>query len=99
VSRDATARRLYEANFATREFYVRKHLQYLTEARLRKEEQQDAAIGEKGGKKAAARLGAGYGRLVLASYYQDIITLRDVSSYLGMKLSYLGDFERAIGMA
>jgi Zn-dependent peptidase ImmA (M78 family) len=99
VSRDATARRLYSANLATREFYVRKHRQYLEEARARREEQSDAAIGEKGGNKAAALLGTAYGRLVLASYYQDVITLRDVSSYLGMKLSYLGDFERAVGMA
>jgi Zn-dependent peptidase ImmA (M78 family)/transcriptional regulator with XRE-family HTH domain len=98
VSRDAMARRLYTANLATLEFYVRKHQQYLEEARVRKATQPDAPIGEKGGDKAAALLGAAYGRLVLASYHQDLISLRDVSSYLGMKLSYLGDFERAIGM-
>jgi Zn-dependent peptidase ImmA (M78 family) len=99
VSREVTVRRLVTAGLATREFYARKRAQYLAEQRRRKEQEADKAVPEKGGRRAAARLGLPYGRLVLSSYYQDLITLSDVTNYLGMKLSYLPDFESAMGMS
>ena len=39
--------------------------------------------------------GRGFTRLVLRSYYDQRITLNDVSSYLGAKVKYIPDLERA----
>jgi Zn-dependent peptidase ImmA (M78 family) len=39
--------------------------------------------------------GRGYTRLVLRSYYDNRITLNDVSSYLGAKVKHIPDLERA----
>jgi Zn-dependent peptidase ImmA (M78 family) len=39
--------------------------------------------------------GRGFTRLVLRSYYDDRITLNDVSSYLGAKVKYIPELERA----
>jgi Zn-dependent peptidase ImmA (M78 family) len=39
--------------------------------------------------------GRGFTRLVLQSYYDERITLNDVSSYLGAKIKYIPDLERA----
>jgi len=39
--------------------------------------------------------GRGFTRLVLRSYYDERITLNDVSSYLGAKVKYIPDLERA----
>jgi DNA-directed RNA polymerase specialized sigma subunit len=36
-------------------------------------------------------------RLVLQSYYQDRITLSDVSEYLGVRLKHLSKIEQAVG--
>ena len=42
--------------------------------------------------------GRGYTRLVLRSYYDQRITLNDVSSYLGAKLKHIPALERAAFM-
>ena len=39
--------------------------------------------------------GRGFTRLVLRSYYDQRITLNDVSSYLGAKVKYIPALERA----
>ena len=39
--------------------------------------------------------GRGFTRLVLRSYYDQRITLNDVSSYLGAKVKYIPELERA----
>jgi Zn-dependent peptidase ImmA (M78 family) len=69
---------------------------------LEKERQQaaeDAALEKKEVKKRPIMLmswnGRGFTRLVLRSYYDQRITLNDVSSYLGAKLKYIPDLERA----
>ena len=39
--------------------------------------------------------GRGFTRLVLRSYYDQRITLNDVSNYLGAKVKYIPDLESA----
>ena len=39
--------------------------------------------------------GRGFTRLVLRTYYDDRITLNDVSSYLGAKIKHIPELERA----
>lgn len=47
---------------------------------------------------AVTSLGQGFVKLVLVSYYQDRITSRDVSAYLGVRLKHMARIvERVMG--
>ena len=98
VSREALLLRLVTLKRATWEFYNAQR------ARFHDEYLQMAAEKAQGEKKSVpikqpillmSRNGRGFTRLVLRSYYDQRITLNDVSSYLGAKVKHIPALERA----
>lgn len=96
VSREVIVRRLLTLGRASEAFYRHKRMEYLAEYRLYKEKQE--SFPENYGRKCASILGT-FARLVIQSYYRDLITLSDVSGYLGIKLRHLPELERYLGAA
>jgi Zn-dependent peptidase ImmA (M78 family)/DNA-binding XRE family transcriptional regulator len=96
ASRFVVLRRLLTARRTTAAFYNAKHEDWLAAARdqaARKESQG----GPPPDRAAVAERGQTFVRLVLQSYYQDRITLSDVSEYLGVRLKHLSKIEQAVG--
>ena len=98
VSREALLLRLVTLHRATWKFYYEQRVRFLQEYR------QTALEKAQGEKKPVAiprpvmlmsGNGRGFTRLVLRSYYDQRITLNDVSSYLGAKVKYIPALERA----
>ena len=99
VSREAFLLRLVSMRRASWEFYM--------ERRMRFQNEFDAAAAAKAlAPKKEVKIprsiqlmswnGRGYTRLVLRSYYENRITLNDVSSYLGAKLKHIPALERVV---
>lgn len=93
VSEEAILRRLLTLGKTTRGFYQSKRKGYEElAARL-------AAKKSKGGPAphiaTLARYGAAYARLILQGYYQNRLTLADVSGYLSLKLPHIRKLESA----
>lgn len=98
VSREALLLRLVTLNRATWEFYNAQRARF-------QEEYRQAAAQHALGKKEPIPIkrsvllmswnGRGFTRLVLRSYYDQRITLNDVSSYLGAKVKHIPALERA----
>jgi Zn-dependent peptidase ImmA (M78 family) len=97
VSREVIVRRLVTIGRSPEAFYRQKRNEYLAQYRARQDAPKEP-VPENYGRKRASILG-NFARLVLESYYQDKITLSDASGYLGIKLKYLADLERAVGVA
>jgi len=98
VSREAFLLRLVTLRRASWDFYRARQKKY------KDEYEAAAALKAIGPKKPVAIKrpillmswnGRGFTRLVLRSYYDQRITLNDVSSYLGAKLKYIPALERA----
>jgi Zn-dependent peptidase ImmA (M78 family)/DNA-binding XRE family transcriptional regulator len=98
VSREALLLRFVTLHRATWKFYNEQRARFLEEYR------QTALERAQGEKKSVAiprpimlmsGNGRGFTRLVLRSYYDQRITLNDVSSYLGAKVKYIPALERA----
>ncbi len=96
ASRFVVLRRLLTARRTTVAFYNAKHEEWVAAARA-----QAASRETQGGpppdRAAVAERGQTFVRLVLQSYYQDRITLSDVSEYLGVRLKHLPKIEQAVG--
>jgi Zn-dependent peptidase ImmA (M78 family)/DNA-binding XRE family transcriptional regulator len=98
VSREALLIRFVSLKRATWDFYRERRARFLEEYRRAaeekaKEEKKDVRI-----KRSVMLMswnGRGFTRLVLRSYYDQRITLNDVSSYLGAKLKHIPALERA----
>ncbi|MEO6966390.1 MAG: XRE family transcriptional regulator [Acidobacteriaceae bacterium] len=98
VSREALLLRLVTLNRATWEFYK-------TQRRRFKDEYAEAAATKAMAEKKPIPIkrpillmswnGRGFTRLVLRSYYDQRITLNDVSNYLGAKVKHIPALERA----
>lgn len=97
VSRHALLLRLVTLNRASWEHYNEWVTVFDEETRLATEER--AAVKNTARIKRPVMVmtwnGRGFTRLVLRSYYDQRITLNDVSSYLGAKVKYIPDLERA----
>ncbi len=92
VSRDVILRRLLINHLVTKEFYDSKRERLL---------QEYESASRSGGfttpdKKAIAMSGRAFVRLVLNSYYQEKITLSDVSDFLDVRLKWLPQIEKAV---
>jgi Zn-dependent peptidase ImmA (M78 family)/transcriptional regulator with XRE-family HTH domain len=94
VSRFVVLRRLLVAGRTTPEFYREKHEEWTADTRQNKRKTEG---GPPPDRVAVAERGQTFVRLVLQSYYQDRITLSDVSEYLGVRLKHLSKIERAVG--
>jgi Zn-dependent peptidase ImmA (M78 family)/transcriptional regulator with XRE-family HTH domain len=93
VSREVVLRRLLEAGRTSRTFYRGWRERYLKEYEQYRSEQGGFAPPDV---QAVSHAGPAFVRLVLASYYQERITSRDVSEYLGVRLKHLANIEARV---
>ncbi len=101
VSREAVLRRLLTFGLTTQRFYRTKRAQYTEEFLAQQERQRERLSGEafrrNPPREAISTIGRPFVRLVLDNYYQDRITLSDVSSYLGVRVKHFPRIEQAVG--
>jgi Zn-dependent peptidase ImmA (M78 family)/DNA-binding XRE family transcriptional regulator len=97
VSREVILRRLLIQGLTTNEFYEIKRKQFREEyyewLRLKKDRDREQKGGPKQQDIVTSSTGYFFVRLVLANYYQDKITLSDVSDYLDVRLKHLAKIE------
>jgi Zn-dependent peptidase ImmA (M78 family)/transcriptional regulator with XRE-family HTH domain len=102
VSREALLRRLLTLDRTTSEFYGRKRAQYLAEylaARARHREQAASVeIKRNMPQETVSTFGRPLVRMLLGNYYQDRITLSEVSGYLGLKVKHIPKLEQVAGL-
>lgn len=99
-SREAVVRRLFTFNRTNRAFYLEKREQYKQEYIAKKE--QDAAkpkgeIKRNMPQEAISNYGRPLVGLVLQHYYQDRLTLSEVSGYLGLRTHHVFALEQKLG--
>ena len=98
VSREALLIRFVTIKRATWDFYRTRRVRFLEEYREAAEEKAKGPNKQIPIKRPVMLMswnGRGFTRLVLRSYYDNRITLNDVSSYLGAKLKHIPALERA----
>jgi len=94
VSREVILRRLLTLGLTTAAFYQGTRKRFLEEYAGRPSPSGPVPVH----RKALSQAGTPFARLVLVSYYQERITARDVSEYLGVKLRHMpGIEERVMG--
>jgi len=101
VSRETVLRRLLTFGLTTRHFYRTKRAQYNEEFLAQQERERERRKGQdfrrNPPREVISTCGEPFVRLVLDNYDQDRITLRDVSSYLGVRVKHFSRIEQAIG--
>lgn len=103
VSREAVARRLLTFGLTTNRFYQQKRAQYrqeyldwLERERKRlKESKQEFFTNPP--RDTVNAMGKPFVRVVLNNYYQDRLTLSDVSRYLGLRVKHMTRLEQFVG--
>ena len=90
VSREVAVRRLLRFNLVSDAFYQTKRYQYANEW---KESRYQKILS----RDVLSDLGRPFVRLVLNAFYNELITLSDVSSYLGIRVCYVPKIERELG--
>ena len=102
VSREAILRRLLTFSRTTDAFYRRKREEYLAQYLAQRERQQqlsaDTEIKRNMPQETISNLGRPFVRMLLGNYYEDRITLSDVSGYLGLKVKHIPKLERVAGL-
>jgi Zn-dependent peptidase ImmA (M78 family)/DNA-binding XRE family transcriptional regulator len=102
VSREAVVRRLLTFNRTSESFYRRKRAQYKAEREARRAREkakfQEQEYRRNPPRDAVSNFGKPFIRLVLNNYYQDRITLSDVSSYLGLRVRHVPKIEQTVGL-
>jgi len=102
VSREAILRRLLTFNKTTKEFYALKRAQYNLEfhalRRRQKEEALKKDIKRNMPQETVGNFGRPFIRMLLGSYYQDQITLSEVSGFLNLKVKHLSKLEQVAGL-
>jgi Zn-dependent peptidase ImmA (M78 family) len=102
VSREALFRRLLTLDRTTNEFYEQKRAEYADEyaaIRARKKEQAEGAeIKRNMPQETISNFGRPLVRMLLDNYYQDRMTLSEVSGYLGLKVKHIPKLEQVAGM-
>lgn len=102
VSREALLRRLLTFELTTQAFYRAKRAEYQKEflRQRERERERSRSSGETFARNpprdALTNFGRPFVRLVLESYYQDRMTLSDVSGYLGVRTRHIPTLERNI---
>lgn len=103
VSREAVVRRLLAFNRTTVRFYQRKRDQYEREYREWKDRERkrlresDREFRRNPPRDTVSAMGKPFVRVVLNNYYQDRLTLSDVSRYLGLRVKHLSRLEQFVG--
>lgn len=96
VSREVVVRRLLILGRATEAFYRRKRALYKAQFAERERTEVKSSGYESQSSKAVNINGPAFVRLVLENYYQERITLSDVSSYLNVRVKHLPRIEQAV---
>jgi Zn-dependent peptidase ImmA (M78 family) len=103
ASREAVVRRLYTFGRVSREFYEAKRAQYGREWQQhrarQKDEFKDKPFRKNPPQDALSDFGKPFIRLVLNTFYNDQITLSDVSSYLNVRVRHVPTIEQKMGLA
>jgi Zn-dependent peptidase ImmA (M78 family) len=99
VSREALLRRLLTFDRTTSAFYGKKRNQYSNEysvtKALRKAQPLETEMKRNMPQETVSNFGRPFVRMILGNYYQDRITLSDVSGYLGLKVKHIAKLEQA----
>jgi Zn-dependent peptidase ImmA (M78 family) len=99
VSREALLRRLLTFDRTTSAFYGKKRTQYNDEyavtRALRKVQPPETEMKRNMPQETVSNFGRPFVRMLLGNYYQDRITLSDVSGYLGLKVKHIPKLEQA----
>ena len=102
VSRETLLRRLLTFDRTTVDFYRRKRAQYLAEylatRERQKEKSADAEMRRNMPVETISNFGRPLVRMLLSNYYQDRITLSEVSGYLGLKVKHIPKLEQVAGL-
>ncbi len=101
VSREAAVRRLLTFGHTTSGFYRRKRSQYaaeLAERQARLKAAPSKPIPRNMPQETISNLGRPMVTAVLGNYYQERITLSDVSGYLGLKTKHIPRLEQVAGL-
>ncbi len=102
VSRETLLRRLLTFDRTTAEFYRQKRAQYIAEylamRERQKEKSADADIKRNMPVETVSNFGRPLVRMLLSNYYQDRITLSEVSGYLGLKVKQIPKLEQVAGL-
>ena len=102
VSREALLRRLLTLELTTQAFYRAKRGEYQDEflRQRERERERNKSSGETFARNpprdALTNFGRPFVRLILESYYQDRMTLSDVSGYLGLRTRHIPTLEQNI---
>ncbi|HEV7344989.1 MAG TPA: helix-turn-helix transcriptional regulator [Devosia sp.] len=98
VSREALLIRFVTIGRASWDYYRAQRQRFLDEYRQRAEDRakEKKSVPIKRPIMLMSWNGRGFTRLVLRSYYDQRITLNDVSSYLGAKVKHIPELERAV---
>jgi len=101
VSREAFLRRLLTFGLTTQTFYRTKRSEYNEAFAVQQERQRERLKNQEFRRnppvEAISTIGKPFVRLVLDNYYQDRITLSDVSAYLGVRVKHFAKIEQAVG--
>jgi Zn-dependent peptidase ImmA (M78 family) len=102
VSRETLLRRLLTLDRTTADFYGQKRQQYLAEylaGRARQREQpEDTEMRRNMPQETVSNFGRPLVRMLLGNYYQDRLTLSEVSGYLGLKVKHIPKLEQVAGL-
>ena len=102
VSREALLRRLLTFHRTTPDFYQRKRAQYIAEYLATRERQKEKSVDEEIKRNMPRETISNFGRplirMLLSNYYQDRITLSEVSGYLGLKVKHIPKLEQIAGL-
>ena len=103
VSREAVVRRLLTFNRTTARFYRRKREQYEQEYKEWKDRERkqlrenDRQFSTNPPRDTVSAMGKPFVRAVLNNYYQDRLTLSEVSRYLGLRVKHMPRLEQFVG--
>jgi Zn-dependent peptidase ImmA (M78 family) len=102
VSRETLLRRLLTFGRTTEGFYGRKRAQFAAEyaalSARKKELAGQAEIKRNMPQETISNLGRPFVRMLLGNYYQDLMTLSEVSGYLGLKVKHIPKLEEVAGL-
>lgn len=103
ASREAVLRRLLILNLTSAEYYAAKRAQYVREYREMVERQRQKSAGKpiprNMPRETISALGKTLVRKVIENYYQDRMTLSDVSGALGVKVRHIRTIAEQVGFA
>jgi len=102
VSREALLRRLLTFGRTTDAFYRQKRRQYLEEFQVQRQRQREQRsenrMARNMPRETISEFGRPLVRIILGNYYQDRLTLSEVSGYLGIKTKHIAKLEQIAGV-